>query len=145
MRWREAKDLPPGRHRLASPYDVDARYSVKRGSGWCGYKTHLSETCEAHAPHVITHVVTTDAAVGDTEVTEEVHQSLAARELLPDEHIVDAGYVTATHIVTARDEHGIDLLGPVGLDTVHERHEGEHIPQSAFNVDRDARKVTCPH
>ncbi|MEU9546713.1 transposase [Streptomyces mirabilis] len=39
VRWREAKDLPPGRHRLSSPYDLDARYGVKRGSGWCGYKT----------------------------------------------------------------------------------------------------------
>ncbi|CAM5555375.1 hypothetical protein SALBM311S_02851 [Streptomyces alboniger] len=35
-----------GRRRLSSPYVADARYGVKRGSGWCGYKTHLSETCE---------------------------------------------------------------------------------------------------
>ncbi|MFG2848176.1 IS1182 family transposase [Kitasatospora sp. NPDC048296] len=145
VRWREAKDLPPGRRRLASPYDLQARYSVKRGSGWCGYKTHLSEACEPDAPHVITHVATTDATVADTEMTESIHQGLAARELLPDEHAVDAGYVTAAHIVAARDEHRIDLLGPVGADTVHERHEGGHIPQSAFIVDWDARKVTCPH
>jgi hypothetical protein len=39
---REGQDLPPGRCRLSSPYDPDARYSVKRGSGWRGYKTHLS-------------------------------------------------------------------------------------------------------
>ncbi|MFJ9847752.1 IS1182 family transposase, partial [Kitasatospora sp. NPDC101155] len=144
VRWREGKDLPPGRRRLSSPYDPDARYSVKRGSGWCGYKTHLSETCEPDAPHLITSVITTDATVADTEVTEEVHQGLAARELLPDEHDVDAGYVTATHIVTARDEHGIDLVGPVGLDTHHERLEGERIAQGAFSVDWDGRKATCP-
>jgi transposase len=54
VRWREGKDLPPGRRRLSSPYDPDARYSMKRGSGWCGYKTHLSETCEPDAPHLIT-------------------------------------------------------------------------------------------
>ncbi|MFJ9846267.1 transposase [Kitasatospora sp. NPDC101155] len=121
VRWREAKDLPPARRRLSSPYDLDARYGLKRGSGWCGYKTHLSETCEPDAPHMITHVVTTDATVADTEVTEAVHDGLAERELLPDEHAVDAGYVTAGHIVTARDEHRIDLLGPVGADTMHER------------------------
>jgi transposase len=144
VRWREAKDLPPARHRLSSPYDLDARYGLKRGSGWCGYKTHLSEICEQDTPHVITHVATTDATVGDTEVTELVHQGLAARELLPDEHAVDAGYVTAAHIVTARDEYRIDLLGPVGLDTVHDRHEGDHLAQSTFTVDWDARKATCP-
>lgn len=33
VRWREGKDLPRGRRRLSSPYDPDARYSVKRGSG----------------------------------------------------------------------------------------------------------------
>ncbi|MEU1466184.1 transposase [Streptomyces sp. NPDC005727] len=54
VRWREAKDLPPARRRLSSPYDLDARYGMKRGSGWCGYKMHLTETCEPDAPHVIT-------------------------------------------------------------------------------------------
>ncbi|MER7960382.1 IS1182 family transposase, partial [Streptomyces sp. NPDC096030] len=88
VRWREGKDLPPGRRRLSSPCDPDARYGTKRGSGWCGCKTHLSETCEPDAPHLITHVDTTDATVADTEVTQTVHQGLAARELLPDEHDV---------------------------------------------------------
>ncbi|MFD7054806.1 transposase, partial [Streptomyces mirabilis] len=83
VRWREGKDLPPARRRLSSPYDLDARYGVKRGSGWCGYKTHLSETCEPDTPYVITHVVTTDATVSDTEMTATVHEGLAARELLP--------------------------------------------------------------
>ncbi|MCX5321302.1 IS1182 family transposase [Streptomyces sp. NBC_00120] len=144
VHWREGKDLPPGRRRLSSPYDPDARYSVKRGSGWCGYKTHLSETCEPDAPHLITHVVTTDATVADTEVTERVHQGLAARKLLPGEHDVDAGYVTAAHIVAAQDWYGIELLGPVGLDTHHEHHQGEHFAQSAFAIDWQARTVTCP-
>ncbi|MGW8687050.1 IS1182 family transposase [Streptomyces sp. NPDC055817] len=144
VRWREGKDLPPGRRRLCSPYDPDARYSVKRGSGWCGYKTHLSETCEPDAPHLITQVITTDATVADTEVTETLHQGLAARELLPAEHDVDAGYVTAAHIVAAQDRYGIERLGPVGLDTHHENHQGEHFAQSTFTVDWQARTVTCP-
>ncbi|MFE9969145.1 IS1182 family transposase [Streptomyces sp. NPDC005525] len=144
VRWREGKDLPPGRRRLSSPYDPDARYGTKRGSGWCGYKTHLSETCEPDAPHLITHVATTDATVTDTEMTETIHQGLAARELLPVEHAVDAGYVTAAHIVTARDDHTIELLGPVGLDTCHDNHQGEHLTQSAFTIDWQAKKVTCP-
>jgi IS5 family transposase len=138
------KDLPPGRRRLSSPYDADARYGTKRGSGWCGYKTRLSETCEPHAPHLITHVLTTDATVTGTEVTGAVHQGLAERELLPDEHDVDAGYVTAAHIVAARDAHGIELLGPVGLDTCHENHEGEHFTQGAFTIDWEAKKAVCP-
>jgi transposase len=145
VRWREGKDLPPSRDRLVSPYDIDARYGLKRGMGWCGYKIHVTETCEADAPHLITHVITTDATVTDTETTETVHQGLAARELLPEQHVVDAGYVTATHIVAARDEHHVDLLGPVGADTHHRDPDGEHFAQSAFRVDWQAKTVTCPN
>src|SRR5262249_2300167 len=67
VRWRGGKDPPPSRDRLASPYDSDARYGLKRGTGWCGYKVHLSETCDPDAPHLITHVATTDATVTDRD------------------------------------------------------------------------------
>lgn len=144
VRWREGKDLPPGRERLASPYDLDARYGMKRGSGWTGYKAHLSETCEPDVPHLITHVATTDATVTDTEMTAIVHRGLAAKGLTPEVHVVDAGYVTAAHIVAAQREHGIDLLGPVGLDTHHEQHGPGHLDQSAFTVDWQAKTVACP-
>ncbi|WP_331748350.1 IS1182 family transposase [Streptomyces chartreusis] len=148
VRWREGKDLPPGRKRLASPYDPDARYGVKRGSGWTGFKTHLTETCEPDALHVITNVETTSANVDDAEMTQVVHQRLGKRQLLPDEHVVDAGYVTAAHILTARDDHSVTLLGPVGADTHHaKRGDSDQAPdltQAAFHVDRDAKQVTCP-
>jgi hypothetical protein len=36
--------LPPGRDRIVSPYDLDARYSEKHGMGWLGYKGHFTET-----------------------------------------------------------------------------------------------------
>ncbi|SDS12077.1 Transposase [Actinoplanes derwentensis] len=140
VHWREGKDLPPSRNRLASPYDIDARYGLKRGLGWSGYKVHFSETCEADLPRIITGVLTTDATVTDTETTGTIHQNMACRQRVPGEHVVDAGYVTAAHIVTARDEHGIDLLGPVGLDT----HQGERFPQSAFRIDWQSKAVTCP-
>jgi hypothetical protein len=89
-------------------------------------------------------VITTDATVTDTDVTETVHQGLASRKLLPAEHDVDAGYTTAAHIVAAQDRYGIELLGPVGLDTHHENHQGEHFAQSAFTIDWRARTATCP-
>jgi len=148
VRWREGKDLPPGEQRLASPYDPDARYGVKRGAGWTGYKVHLTEACEPDLPHLITNVETTDATTGDAEMTQVVHQRLAGRGLTPGEHAVDAGYVSAGHILAARDDHGITLLGPVGADTTQARRDdGKEplLPQDAFTIDWDARKVTCPH
>lgn len=79
----EGKDLPPVHHRLCSPYGTDAGYGIKRGSGWTGYKAHLTETCEPDAPHVITQVASTNAVVADTEMTEPVHPDPRGSGLLP--------------------------------------------------------------
>lgn len=99
VRWREGKDLPPpGRGRLASPYDLDARHGIKHGSGWVGYKTHLTETCEPDQPHLITNLETTDATVDDATMAQTIHQRLEKSQLVPGEHVVDADYVTAAHI-----------------------------------------------
>ncbi|WP_316745956.1 transposase [Streptomyces sp. MK7] len=83
VRRREGKDLPPARHRLSSPYDLDARYGMKRGSGWCGFKTHLTETCEPDGPHVITDVETTDATVDDAETGERSRPAATSRTSRP--------------------------------------------------------------
>jgi hypothetical protein len=101
--WREDKDLPPSRQRICSPYDTDARYATKRGSGWEDYKIHFTETCDDAAgtglPHLVTNVITTDATVTDVERLEQVHTDLDRRNLLPREHIVDAGYTSAELMV----------------------------------------------
>ncbi|MFF4732852.1 transposase [Streptomyces mirabilis] len=86
---------------------------------------HLRETCEPDAPHLITNVVTTNATVNDTEVTAAIHQHLAERELKPREHVMDAGYVTVAHILAAHEDHGIDLVGPVGIDTHHSGRDAQ--------------------
>ena len=43
--------LRPGRDRLISPSDLDARYSIKRETGWGGCKVHFTETCDARETH----------------------------------------------------------------------------------------------
>jgi transposase len=148
VRWREGSDLPPGGERLASPYDLDARYGVKRGAGWLGYKAHLTETCDPDMPRVITDVETTDATTDDGEMTPAIHQHLDNRRLAPGEHVADASYISAGHILTARNDHGITLLGPVGAGTHQTRRSGAGqepaLAQSAFCIDWDARTVTCP-
>src|SRR5947207_3696351 len=115
--WREDKDLPPSRERICSPYDIDARYATKRGSGWQGYKIHLTETCDdmsaAGSLHLVTNVATTDATVTDVERLEQIHADLDRRTLLPDEHIVDAGYTSAELMVSSQRNFGVTLLGPL--------------------------------
>ena len=53
IRAREADTdgLPPGRVRLSSPYDLDARWAAKGDDlYWNGYKVHVTETCETPDP-----------------------------------------------------------------------------------------------
>lgn len=98
IRFREKKDLESAGDLIVSPYDTDARFSVKRGMEWVGYKVHFTETCDEAFPHLITHVQTTTAAVPDDQVLDSVHQGLARREVLPEVHLVDAGYTDARSI-----------------------------------------------
>lgn len=147
--WRESKDLPPGRLRLASPYDIDARYGLKRGSGWVGYKAHVTETCDnaeqSRTPHVITNVETTDATVADQDITPVVHEHLTRRGLLPDEHAVDAGYTSAELILTSMAEYDLDLVGPVGADTTWQAGNPDAFDLGHFTIDWDTQQVTCPN
>jgi transposase len=63
VRLRTARELPPAGDRFDSPDDPEAHYGHKRTTTWTGYKVHLTETCDAHAPHLITQVETTAAAM----------------------------------------------------------------------------------
>ena len=82
-RWRHEPDVPPAAQLIHSPYDLDARYSLQRGSAWVGYKAHATETCDDDTPHVITHVETTPATTPDDNMLEPIHAALAAQALLP--------------------------------------------------------------
>jgi transposase len=144
VRWRTADDWPPSERRIQSPYDVEARFGSKYGRGWVGYKVHLTETCEADQPEVITQVETTPATTPDEAATGTIHEDLAAKALLPAEHLVDAGYTSAAHLVTSRTDHGIDLVGPVAVDASWQARAGMGFDLSHFLIDWEAQTVTCP-
>src|SRR5690348_4626990 len=62
------------------------------------------ETCDDDSPNVIADVATTPAPRPDHEVTAAIQDRLADRDLLPREHIVDTGYLSADLLVTSRDD-----------------------------------------
>ncbi|MEI8397078.1 MAG: IS5/IS1182 family transposase, partial [Rhodospirillaceae bacterium] len=144
VRWRKAADLPPAGTRFDSPYDIDARYGNKRSTTWTGYKVHVTETCDADAPHLIVHVETTPAPVTDSDMTAPIHQALADKGLAPSTHLADAGYVDAELLVASQTEHSIELLGPVRPDVSWQAKEGKGFDISAFIIDWAAGSVTCP-
>ena len=92
----------PAAVRIASPYDLEARYSSKRDTHWVGYKVHLTETCDADQPDLITQVITTPATTQDSVMGPAIQHDLADRDLLPGTHLLDSGYVDADLLVTAQ-------------------------------------------
>lgn len=133
--WREAADRPPNAQLIVSPYDPEARLSTKRDMDWVGYKVHLTETCAENAPYLITHVETTAATTQDRQALAPIHQALAARELLPAEHLVDAGYVDAPRLVKSAREHQVQLVGPAPADTSGQATAGQGFAMGCFAID----------
>jgi transposase len=161
--------LPPGHARIASPYDTDARWGVKRDTCWLGYKLHITETCDDPPPctcsrdlaaggasghdeacehlafpNLITGVATTDATVTDNQVTGVIHDDLAGKNLAPGRHYLDSGYLSAALAVSEAARHGIALIGPLLADTSAQARAGTGYARADFTVDYGGKSVTCP-
>lgn len=105
---------------------------------------HLSETCERDELHLITHVETTTAAVHEAKCTASIHQGLTDKGLPPDEHLVDAAYISADLLVDSKQAHGIALFGPPRGDMGWQaRTEGAYTLDQ-FEVDWAGHQVRCP-
>jgi Transposase DDE domain len=144
LRWRTSDEQPPSARRIASPYDPEARYSGKRDTHWVGYKVHLTETCDANQPDLITQVLTTPATTPDSVMGPTIHRDLAQRDLLPGTHLLDSGYVDADLLVTAQTQHQIDVIGPPFGSYSRQRLAGEGYDLQAFVLDWDAQQAHCP-
>jgi transposase len=145
LRWRTNDDgLPPATQFISSPYDPEAHLALKRSTAWVGYKVHLTETCEPETPHLITHVQTVLAPIADWDSLPLVHQGLAKRELLPDQHLVDSGYVDADLLVASRRDFRIDLVGPPRGDQHWQAREQTGFSAEYFRIDWERQRATCP-
>ena len=169
----EGDGLPPGHARIASPYDLDARWGVKRDTFWLGYKLHVTETCDDPPPctclpdpaaprpapggadhdrgcarlvfpNLITGVATTDATVTDNQMTAAIDDDLAGKTLAPGRHYLDSGYLSAALVVSEAARHGIALIGPLLADTSAQARAGNGYARADFTIDYDHKTVTCP-
>lgn len=137
LSWRKEADLPRAATAIESPYDTEARHSNKHELSWTGYKVHVSETCEAKLPHLITQVHSTVATTQDVSCTKDIHQGL------PDRHFVDAGYVDADLLVKSQQKHRVELFGPPRGAKGWQVREGGY-DQSQFTINGEQKQVICP-
>lgn len=141
--WRKNAELARAATAIESPYDIEARHSNKRGFSWTGYKVHLSETCDAGLPRLITDVHTTVATTQDVACTAEIQASLSNKNLLPSRHFVDAGYVDAGLLVESTEKYQVELFGPTRLNPSWQTREGGY-DSTQFQIDWDKQIATCP-
>src|SRR5438094_1306323 len=144
VRFKRNHELPPAAEGIESPYDPEARYRQKCDTQWTGYMVHISETCEPTAPHLLTQVHTTTAAVYEAQCTAPIHQALSEKELVPREHFVDGASISAALLATSRDDYGITLRGPTRPVQGWQAHTdgADDLPQ--FTVDWEQRQARCP-
>jgi len=142
-RLRPVRGRGPG-DRLESPYDTEARYRTKASTTWTGYMVHFTETCDPGAPRLVVHADTTPANVHDALRTAPIQAALAGKGLAPSEHLVDSAYVSAGHLITARERHGIDLVGPTRQNLSWQSHTEGAFSAADFTLDWDRQKMRCP-
>lgn len=145
LQVRNDDNQPPGALRLHCPYDEDVRYSAKRERGWVGYKIHLSETSGKNEVHLITQVSTTLATESDMHALEKIHRTLEQKELLPAEHLVDAGYVDAESLVSSRRDFGVSLCSPVREKVSWQAKAGQGFDLASFQIDWEKQVAICPN
>jgi transposase len=132
--WREV---------IVSPHDPEARVATKRGHTWVGYKLHVTETASEEAPALITDVEIGAAAAYDCHSVAGIQQRLQAREVLPDTHLADTGYVNGASIKDSQARH-VALLGPVPADNFNASQRPVGFGTEDFVVDMQHQQAICP-
>lgn len=73
-----------------------------------------------------------------------IQQDLADRDLLPNTHLLDSGYVDSELLVSARRQHGVDVVGPPFGSYSRQRRAGQGYDVHAFVIDWEREQATCP-
>jgi transposase len=89
-------------------------------------------------------VHTTTAAVHEAQCTAAIHQALGAKDLPPNEHLVDAAYIDAELLVSSSTEYGITLRGPARPNPNWQAKVEGAYTVADFTVDWEHRQVHCP-
>lgn len=126
---------------IPTPHEREARWTVKRGYEWIGYKLQVTETVEAEAGQTfVTDIDVCAANEGDSEAIETIQRRLMRQGLAPREQIVDASYISGKNITTSQ-RRGIELVGPTLPDT---SRKPAGFRQRDFEIDWEAESVACP-
>lgn len=142
VQWRDGPPLP-AKERLVSPYETQARVGCKGKQTWVGYRTHLTETCEAELPELLVQVQTTVAPINDVEQLRPIQLDMRRQSLQPREQWVDGGYLDSALALSSR-QLGIEVLGPALSDQSWQARTPGGYTLKDFAIDWQEQVVRCP-
>lgn len=142
--FRPTDNMPSAALRCYSPHDPDARYATKGNLHWVGYKVHLTETCNEHAPHLVIHVATVPSTEHDVRSTPRIHRDLAAQQLLPQEHLLDSAYTDATLRLSSQQDYEVELISPAQDHHSWQKQTPDAFAADAFIVNPTDLTMICP-
>jgi hypothetical protein len=128
----------PSSSSLQSPSDPDATYGHKGK----GYEVQLTETCDENNPfQVVTAVGVNGANESDQhQVEPALEQTERTCGRAPKKLHTDCGYGSGENIVKAQQEHGTELLAPIGA-----KESEKHVPLGQFEFNAEGTLVVkCP-
>jgi len=139
----QAPEPYDGTTRVQTPHDPEARYSKKGKQSWVGDKLQVTETDDEGYPHLITDIAMTSSVETDAVALEGIQARLEARDLLPEEQLGDAAYISGPNLARSQ-ERGIDLIGPVPEGQSPPARMPDGCTQDQFRVDWEANVAICP-
>ena len=89
-------------------------------------------------------MTTTIAPIPDRHALPDIHTNLEQRELLPEQHLVDAGYTDAEALVAAQNTYQVDLVGPTAKDYRWQAQEQNGYALTDFTIDWEREQAQCP-
>ncbi|MFL5804700.1 MAG: transposase [Roseiflexaceae bacterium] len=142
MQFRKPGDYD-GKERIQTPYDVEARWSEKHGTGWTGYKLQVTETEDAEMPHLITDIAVTPSIEDDRTALPEIQERQQQRDVLPGERYVDKGYTSGPNLASSAG-YREDLRGPLATPSTPQSRLPDGLTHADFQIDLEAGQVSCP-
>src|SRR5215470_18852998 len=83
----------------------------------------------------------TPATVHEAQCTEPIQQALVDKDVPPQDHLVDAAYISAELLVKSREDHGIALRGPTRPDVSWQAQGEGAYSLDHFVIDWDHQQV----
>lgn len=89
-------------------------------------------------------MATTVSTASNIEALPQIHQGLADKSLLPSQHLVDTGYMSADVMLQSQQTYHVDLVGPARQDYKWQARAKEGFAAADFQLDWTAQQATCP-